>query len=174
MELFNKVVVMTMNVNPENRIVGWMMGIIQHYNPPKYWKYRSVVVDSKNKTPKWIKLLMLFYIKKCDAFNCASMGTNLHQGATFKTPPILPHGLNGIIIHYKASFGANCKIYQQVTIAGKNGQAAIVGDNVSIGSGAKIIGGVTIGDNVIIGANTVVTKNIPSNSTVVGAQMRFL
>ena len=102
------------------------------------------------------------------------MGTNINEGAHFKTPPELPHGLNGIIIHYKARFGSNCIIYQQVTVGGKDGKAAEFGDNVMIGSGAKIIGGCKIGNNVTIGANTVVTKDIPDNMTVVGAQIRIL
>ena len=163
-----------MAIDPEDSRISWLVHIIQHYNPKKYWKYRKIVIDPNSRFPKLIKLIMLFYIKYCDAFNDASMGTNLNYGAQFSTPPILPHGLNGIIIHYKATLGANCKIYQQVTIAGKNSEAAQIGDNVSIGAGAKIIGGVKIGNNVVIGANTVVTKDIPNNSTVVGAQMRFL
>lgn len=119
-------------------------------------------------------MLYLFYIKRCDAYNNASMGTNMNQGAYYATPPILPHGLNGIIIHYNARFGKNCTIYQQVTIGGKNSKAANIGDNVSIEAGAKIIGGVNIGNNVIIGANTVVTKDIPDDSIVVGASMRII
>ena len=108
------------------------------------------------------------YIKRCDAYNNASMGTNLNYGAQFKSPPHLPHGLNGIIIHPETVIGENCIIYQQVTIAGKYGRSAEIGDNVSIGAGAKIVGAVKIGSNVIIGANTVVTKDCPDNSKVVG------
>lgn len=117
---------------------------------------------------------MLYYIKRCDAYNNASVGTNLNYGAQFKSPPHLPHGLNGIIIHPEAVIGGNCTIYQQVTIAGKNGRSAEIGDTVSIGAGTKIIGGVKIGSNVIIGANTVVTKDCPDNSKVVGGGMRFI
>ncbi len=161
-------------VNPNNAVIRCMMQIIQHYNHNKYWKYRNIVVSTDIKYPKWIKMLMLFYIKRCDAYNNASMGTNLNYGAQFKSPPHLPHGLNGIIIHPETVVGENCTIYQQVTIAGKNGRSAEIGDNVSIGAGAKIIGGVKIGSNVIIGANTVVTKDCPDNSKVVGGGMRFI
>lgn len=153
---------------------GIIKHIIQHYNPKRYWKWRSKVVDPKCKIPVWIKVIMLFYIKRCDAFNCASMGTNINKGAKFKSPPHLPHGLNGIIIHYDATIGQNCTIHQQVTIGEKNGLAATIGDNVFIGAGAKIVGGVTIGNNVIIGANTVVVKDIPANKIVVGAGMRII
>lgn len=49
-----------------------------------------------------------------------------------------------------------------------------IGDNCKIGAGAKILGGVHIGNNVTIGANAVVTKDVPDNTTVVMAPMRFL
>jgi serine O-acetyltransferase len=84
----------------------------------------------------------------------------------------MPH-LNGIYIHKNAILGENCTVFQQVTIGvneiGKMSRAAPnIGDNVYIGAGAKIIGGIIIGDNVIIGANAVITKSIPSGLKVVG------
>jgi serine acetyltransferase len=163
-----------MNVSPQNKIIKSVMGHVQHYNPDKYWKRREIVVDPKNKTPKIIKLFYLYYIKKCDAFNNASMGTDLNQGTVFETRPTLPHGLNGIIIHMKAHVGANAIIWQQVTIGSHGGGTPYIGDNCRIGAGAKILGGVRIGNNVTIGANTVVTKDVPDNVTVVGSQMRII
>lgn len=50
----------------------------------------------------------------------------------------------------------------------------MIGDNVFIGCGAKIIGGVHVGNNVCIGANCVVTKDIPDNSTVVMPEFRII
>lgn len=93
-----------------------------------------------------------------------------------------PH-LNGIIIHDTARIGSNCTIFHQVTIgisesesddADYSRKAPKVGDNVMIGAGAKLIGSIAIGNNVKIGANAVVTKNIPSNVTVVGANRVIL
>ena len=63
------------------------------------------------------------------------------------------------------SIGKNCLIYQQVTIGSFNG-APIIKDNVTISSGAVILGNITIGNNVSIGANATVLKNIPDNTTV--------
>lgn len=147
---------------------------IQHYNPNKYWKYREKVIN-RNYKNKILKYYYLYKIKKSDAFNNASMGTNINVGAFFKTPPILPHGLNGIIISYYAKIGKNCVIRQQVTIAqDDSNKAAIIGDNVIIGAGAKIIGNVKIGNNVIIGANAVVTHDIPNNSIAVGVPARVI
>lgn len=155
-------------------IINHLQYVIQHYNPKKYWKYREKVVN-KNKSNILMKYYYLYKIKKSDAFNNASMGTNINRGAIFKTPPILPHGLNGIIISYYAVIGKNCVIRQQVTIAqNNNNEAPIIGDNVVIGAGAKIIGNVKIGNNVIIGANAVVTKDAEDNRTVVGVPARVI
>lgn len=104
-----------------------------------------------------------------DAFNNATMGTDLGGGAQFASPPILRHGLNGIIISHFAKIGRNCKIYQQVTITeGPNCTSATIGDDCIIGAGAKIIGDVKIGNNVTIGANAVVIHDVPDNCIAVG------
>jgi serine acetyltransferase len=47
-----------------------------------------------------------------DAFNNSSFGTNYNSGASFKSPPILPHGLNGIIIGHDCTIGKNVIIHQ--------------------------------------------------------------
>lgn len=90
--------------------------IIQLYNHDKYWKRRSIVVNPHNSTPILIKLYYLWYIKRCDAFNNCSFGTNLNSGAYFTSPPILPHGPNGIIVGHDLIFNGNVTIFQQVTI----------------------------------------------------------
>lgn len=74
-----------------------------------------------------------------------------------------------IIINPAAKIGNYCTLYPGVLIGHKypgNG-AAIIGDNVFIGAGTKIIGPVKIGNNVTIGQNCVITKDIPDNSVVV-------
>ncbi|GHY71466.1 serine acetyltransferase [Vibrio cholerae] len=91
----------------------------------------------------------------------------------------LPH-THGIVIG-AISIGDNCTIYQGVTLGAKildfsNSSATRpqIGNNVIIGAGAKVLGGINIGDNVIIGANTVVTKSIPSGAKVIGAKLEFI
>ncbi len=140
--------------------------LIQHYNSKKYWRYREMITN--NKKGNFITdTFRLLYIKRQDAFNNASMGTHRNFGAKFATPPNLPHGLNGIIVSHNAVIGKNATIFHQVTIGeGKNG-APIIGDNVLIGAGAKIIGNIKIGNNVRIGAGCVVFCDIPDNCTVV-------
>ena len=86
------------------------------------------------------------------------------------------HGYSTIV--FARSIGSNFTVYQQVTIGrGKkiNGNdIPIIGNNVTVYAGAIIVGGITIGDNVVIGAGTVVTKDVPANTTVVGATPRCI
>ena len=78
----------------------------------------------------------------------------------------------GIVVSSKAVIGDNCNISQNVTIGvsnrGKNKGYPTIGNEVYIGSGAKIFGSITIGNNVAIGANCVVTKDVPDNAVIVG------
>ena len=105
------------------------------------------------------------------------MGTDLNHGAVFESIPKLPHGLNGIIISPNVHIGKNCTIFHQVTIGNDYrdvNNIPIIGDNVTIYPGAKIVGKVIIGNNVEIGANTVVTKDVPSDTLVVTGSVRVI
>jgi len=75
-----------------------------------------------------------------------------------------------VIVHKRAQIGKNCIIGSCVTIGGKSKHynVPIIGDNVYISSGAKIIGPIRVGSNCVIGANAVVTKDVPDNCIVAG------
>jgi serine acetyltransferase len=146
---------------------------VQKYSHEKYWRFRQFVVDS-TRGSRLGKLRRLYYIKRADAFNNASMGTHMNCGAQFATSPNLPHGLNGIIVSHNAVIGANCTIFHQVTIGEGKGGAPTIGDNVLIGAGAKIIGNVHIGNNVKIGAGCIVACDVPDGATVVMGHPRIL
>jgi len=81
-----------------------------------------------------------------------------------------------IIINQNVQIGENVTLYPGVLIGWKNlnEPCPIIGNNVFIGSGAKIIGDVHIGDNVIIGQNCVITKTIEPNRVVVSSENRIL
>ena len=83
----------------------------------------------------------------------------------------LPHK-GGIIIHVRTSIGNNCEIMQGVTIGNNimksRDDVAVIGDEVLLCSGAKIIGKVKIGNTVIVGANAVVTHDVPDHTIVGG------
>ena len=87
----------------------------------------------------------------------------------------LSHLGMGIIINPDCIIGDNVKINQHVTIGGRGaGGTPIVGNNVSIGAGAKILGGIRIGNNARIGANAVVLVDVPDSCTAVGIPARIL
>jgi serine O-acetyltransferase len=78
----------------------------------------------------------------------------------------------GIIVNSEAKIGRNCNINHEVTIGaaygGKYPGVPVIMDNVYLGPGSKIIGGITLGNHVAVGANCVVTKPVPDNGVVVG------
>jgi serine O-acetyltransferase len=82
-----------------------------------------------------------------------------------------------IIISGYASFGDDCIIRNGVTVGLKNIEdktAPTIGNNVNIGTGAKLLGRITIGNNVDIGANAVVISSVPDNSVAVGIPARVI
>lgn len=88
---------------------------------------------------------------------------------------IAHHGY--IAVRAAAVIGENCSLRPGVVIGKKltdDVNAAVLGNNVDVGVGAKILGDVHIGNNVIIGANAVVTKNVPDKAIVAGIPARVL
>lgn len=86
------------------------------------------------------------------------------------------YGGIGVVVHKQAKIGRRVLIGQGVTIGRKldpNG-VPVIGDNVYISTGAKILGGITIGNNVIIGANAVVIKDVPDNCIVAGVPAKVI
>lgn len=88
----------------------------------------------------------------------------------------LAYGGIGIVIHSRAVIGCNCLIGQNVTIGGKSGwyEVPVIGDNVHISAGARVLGPIRIGNNVIIGANAVVVKDVPDNCIVAGIPAKII
>src|SRR3954466_1669728 len=98
-------------------------------------------------------------------------GIEIHPAARVGDAPFIDHGM-GVVIGETAELGANVTIYQGVTLGGTGFATGkrhpTVQDNVTIGSGAKLLGPITIGHGAKIGANAVVIHDVPPNSTVVG------
>ncbi len=105
-------------------------------------------------------------------------GIEIHPGAKIGKGLFIDHGM-GVVIGETAEIGDNVTLYHGVTLGGTGKDDTgkrhpTVGNNVFIGSGAKILGPIVVGDNVKIGANAVVLENIPSDCTAVGIPARII
>lgn len=103
-------------------------------------------------------------------------GIEIHPAATIGRRFFIDHGM-GVVVGATAIIGDDVLIYQGVTLGGTGKEHGkrhpTLGDNVVIGSGAKVLGNITIGSNSRIGAGSVVIDNVPDNSTVVGVPGRI-
>lgn len=110
------------------------------------------------------------------AANRVLTGVDIEPGATIGPGLVIMHG-HGIVINRAVRAGKNLEIYQQVTLGVNNRHAPgspVLGDDVVIFPGARILGPVTIGDGAVIGANAVVLSDIPAGAVAVGVPARIL
>lgn len=130
------------------------------------------------------RIAHFFYRKKC--FFMARLisqisrfftGIEIHPGAKIGKGLFIDHGM-GVVIGETAEVGDNVTLYHGVTLGGtgkdKGKRHPTVGNNVTIGSGAKVLGPINIGDNVKIGANSVVLKDVPASTTAVGIPAKII
>ncbi len=112
-----------------------------------------------------------FLARLTSQFSRFLTGIEIHPGAQIAGGFFIDHGM-GVVIGETAEIGKNCLLYHQVTLGGvsleKKKRHPTLGDNVVIGTGAKVLGAINLGDNSKVGANAVVLKDVPPNSTVVG------
>jgi serine O-acetyltransferase len=101
----------------------------------------------------------------------AITGVEIHPAARIGPEFFIDHG-SGVVIGETAEIGRRVTLYQGVTLGGTGFQPGkrhpTVGDNVTVGSGAKLLGPIAVGDGAKIGANTVVVEDVPPHCTVVG------
>ena len=104
-------------------------------------------------------------------------GIEIDPGATLGKGIFIDHGM-GVVIGETAEVGDGCTLYQGVTLGGTSLQRTkrhpTLGKNVTIGSGAAVLGAIYVGDGARIGANSVVVKDVPANATVVGIPGRVV
>jgi serine O-acetyltransferase len=115
-----------------------------------------------------LPLEMLFNKINAICSNCI-----IGRGAEFGPGFVLIHA-TGVVINGQVRGGSNLSIEHQVTIGADRRQSPVIGNDVFIGAGAKIIGPVTIGDGARIGANAVVVHDVPAWSTAVGIPARVV
>jgi serine O-acetyltransferase len=104
-------------------------------------------------------------------------GIEIHPGATIGRRFFIDHG-SGVVIGETTEIGNDVLLYQGVTLGGtgneKGKRHPTLGNNVVVGTGAKVLGNIRIGDNVKVGAGSVVVHPVPDNSTVVGIPGRVV
>jgi serine O-acetyltransferase len=101
----------------------------------------------------------------------ALTGVEIHPAAKIGPELFIDHG-SGVVIGETTEIGRRVTLYQGVTLGGTGFQRGkrhpTLGDNVTVGSGAKLLGPIAVGDGAKIGANTVMVEDVPPSSTVVG------
>lgn len=104
-------------------------------------------------------------------------GVEIHPAAKIGRRLVIDHGM-GIVIGETAEIGDDCLLYQGVTLGGTGKDTGkrhpTLGNNVMVGSGAKVLGPFKVGDNSRIASNAVVLKEIPPDSTAVGVPARVV
>jgi len=110
-------------------------------------------------------------------FARAMTGIEIHPGAKIGRRFFIDHGM-GIVIGETSEIGDDVVMYQNVTLGGTGKEAGkrhpTIGNEVVIGTGAKILGNIRIGDHVKVGAGSVVVRSVPNYSTVVGVPGRVV
>lgn len=133
--------------------------IIIHRISHKLWKFKIPIL------PRYLSQLARHIT-----------GIEIHPGAQIGKGFFIDHGM-GVVIGETSIIGDNVLLYQGVTLGGtgkeKEKRHPTIGNNVVIGTGAKVLGSIAIGDSSYIGANAVVIKDVPANSTVVGVPGRI-
>ncbi len=104
-------------------------------------------------------------------------GIEIHPGAVIGKGFFIDHGM-GVVIGETAIIGDNVTLFQGVTLGGTGKETGkrhpTLGNNIVVGSGAKVLGNIKIGDHSYIGANAVVLREVPAHSTVVGVPGRVV
>ena len=104
-------------------------------------------------------------------------GIEIHPAAVIGKGLFIDHG-SGVVIGETTIIGDNVTLYQGCTLGGTGKEHGKrhpnIGNNVTVGSGAKVLGPITIGDNSKIGAGSIVLKDVPPNCTVVGNPGRIV
>ena len=104
-------------------------------------------------------------------------GIEIHPGATLGDGVVIDHG-SGVVIGETAEVGNDVTIYQGVTLGGTSLEHVkrhpTIGDRVTIGAGAKVLGNITVGDDTRIGANAVLVRSVDDHSVVVGVPGQVL
>jgi serine O-acetyltransferase len=105
--------------------------------------------------------------------NSILCGAVIGMGATFDEGFVILHSV-GVVVNTRVKGGRNIYLESGVVIGETKRGCPVLGNNIFVGSGAKIVGDIVIGDNVTIGANAVVNKSFPSNVVIGGVPAKVI
>ena len=134
--------------------------------------YQGVHATLYHRLAHWLYCHKRKFLARCvSQWSRFWTGIEIHPSATIGHRLVIDHGM-GIVIGETAEVGDDCLLYQGVTLGGtgkdKGKRHPTLGNNVLVGSGAKVLGPFKVGDNCRIAAGAVVLREVPPNSTAVG------
>ncbi len=140
--------------------------------------YPGVKAVSYHRRAHWCyEQNLMFLARMISQLSRHRTGIEIHPGAKIGRRLVIDHGM-GIVIGETAEIGDDCLIYHGVTLGGTGKDSGkrhpTIGNNVLIGTGAKVLGPFKVGDNSRIAANSVVLSEIPPDSTAVGIPARVV
>jgi len=125
----------------------------------------------------WSKLRLRLFARVVSQFSRFFTGIEIHPGAEIGDGFFIDHGM-GVVIGETAVIGDNVTLFQGVTLGGTGKERGkrhpTLGDNIVVGTGAKILGNIIIGDEVRVGAGSVVVHDVDHDCTVVGVPGRVV
>lgn len=158
-----------MSVNEKNILRHWLRWTPSESLISSIWMYQRY----RDRLGFWAAIFRKIARLK-HRFWSVMTASDIHPSAILGYGLRLPHP-TGVVIHEDAVIGPDCMLMQQVTIGQMAGPGApVIGSNVYVGAGAKILGSVIIGDGVRVGANAVVLNNLPAHCTAVGIPARVV
>ena len=140
--------------------------------------YPGVHAVLYHRAAHWLFQRRFFFLARCvSQWSRFWTGIEIHPGAKIGRRLVIDHGM-GIIIGETTEIGDDCLLYQGVTLGGtgkdQGKRHPTLGNNVLVGSGAKVLGPFTVGDNARVAAGAVVLDAVPPNATAVGVPARVV
>ncbi len=166
-----------------NQLIGLISADLYRYSGKMSWRTFFVILIRKPGFCYTFWMRLCLYTRNIWLYPVYLIARLMHRHYMFKFGISIPYTVEigrgfyighfgTIVISGQVKIGSNCNISQGVTIGknqrGKKQGYPIIGNDVYIGPGAKIIGNITVGNNVAIGANCVVVDDVPNNAVVVG------
>ncbi len=143
-----------------------------------YFLYPGLKATRSHRCAHWFyEHDMKFIARMISQASRRRTGIEIHPGAKIGKRLVIDHGM-GIVIGETAEIGDDCLLYHGVTLGGTGKDSGkrhpTIGNNVLIGTGAKVLGPFKVGDNSRIAANSVVLGEVPPDSTAVGIPARIV